>query len=257
MMLPRLVKYVVGDILRSRIVLGYAAFLLVATFGLFNLAGDLPKGLVGVLSLVLVVVPLVSIVFGASHYYQSYEFIELLAAQPLPRVTILLAQAGGVSLALCGALLVGIGLPLLLYAPGPTALVLLLVALVLTVVFAHFAFFAAVLTRDKGRGIGAALLVWFYFALLHDGLTLYVLFLLEDYPLEGISLALLALNPIDLARVLVLLQMDISALLGYTGALLKDFLGTGLGIAFASGVLAFWIAAPLGGALWLFRRKDL
>ncbi|MBA3849593.1 MAG: ABC transporter permease [Opitutus sp.] len=255
--MPRLLKYVVGDILRGRIVLGYAGFLLLAAFGLFNLAGDLPKGLVGLLSLVLIAVPLVSIVFASSHYYQSYEFLELLAAQPLPRTTILLAQAAGVSLALCGALLVGIGLPLLVYTPGLTALSLLAVSLVLTVVFTHFAFLAAVALRDKGRGIGFALLVWFYFALLHDGLTLYVLFLLQEYPLEGVSLGLLALNPIDLARVLVLLQMDVSALLGYTGALLKDFLGTGLGLGFAAAVLAGWIALPLGGALWVFRRKDL
>lgn len=257
MMLPRLVKYVVGDILRGRIVLGYAAFLLVASFGLFNLTGDLSKGLVGLLSLVLIAVPLVSIVFASSHYYQSYEFIELLAAQPLPRSTILLAQAAGVSIALCGALLVGIAVPLLVYTPGTTALMLLLVALMLTVVFTHFAFLAAVSLRDKGRGIGIALLVWFYFALLHDGLTLYALFLLEEYPLEGISLTLLALNPIDLGRVLVLLQMDVSALLGYTGALLKDFLGTGLGIGFSAAVLAGWMAVPLAGALWIFRRKDL
>jgi Cu-processing system permease protein len=128
---------------------------------------------------------------------------------------------------------------------------------VLSTLFTGLAFLAAVVTRDKARGIGAALLVWFYFALLHDGLTLYALFLLEDYPLEGISLGLLALNPIDLARVLVLLQMDVSALMGYTGAMLKDLLGTRTGIVAAAGVLALWLATPLAGAVWIFRRKDL
>jgi Cu-processing system permease protein len=91
----------------------------------------------------------------------------------------------------------------------------------------------------------------------HDGLTLYALFLLEDFPLEGISLALLALNPVDLARVLVLLQMDISALMGYTGAMLKDLLGTGTGILFASLILVAWVAAPVAATVWIFRRKDL
>ena len=123
--------------------------------------------------------------------------------------------------------------------------------------YTGLAFVAAVLTRDKARGIGAALLVWFYFGLLHDGLTLYVLFLLEDFPLEGISLTLLALNPIDLGRVLVLLQMDVSALMGYTGAMLKDLLGTGSGKAFATLVLGAWIALPVTAAVWIFRRKDL
>ena len=83
------------------------------------------------------------------------------------------------------------------------------------------------------------------------------IFLLEDFPLEGVSLGLLSLNPIDLARVVVLLQMDVSALMGYTGAMMKDLLGTGSGVAFAAAVLAGWIAVPLSSAVWVFRRKDL
>jgi len=256
-MMLRIVKYVCGDILRGKIVFGYTAFLLLASFGLFNLGGDPTKGLIGLLSLVLFVVPLVSLVFATAHFYNSYEFIELLAAQPLHRTTLLLAQIIGVSLALSASLLLGIGLPILLYAHSTTGLTLVAVSLVLTFVFTALAFLAAVLARDKARGIGTALLVWFYFALLHNGLTLYVLFLLEDYPLEGVSLSLLALNPIDLARVLVLLQMDVSALMGYTGAMMQNLLGTGTGIAFATAVLTGWIAIPIASAVWIFRRKDL
>jgi Cu-processing system permease protein len=256
-MIARLVKYVLADVLRGRIAIGYTLFLFLASFGVFNLAGDQPKGLVGLLSLVLIVVPLVSLVFAVAHYYNSREFIELLAAQPVPRTSILLGQMIGVTGALCAALLVGVGSPVLLYAGGTTGLTLLAVGLALTVVFVLLAFLAAVIARDKARGLGAALLIWFYFALLHDGATLYALFLLEDYPLEGVSLALLSLNPIDVGRVLVLLQMDVSALMGHSGALLKDQLGTGTGIAFAVLILAVWTLAPLGLVLQLFRQKDL
>jgi Cu-processing system permease protein len=256
-MMLRIVKYVAGDILRGRIVLAYAGFLLVASLGLFNLGGDTAKALIGLLSLVLLIVPLVSLVFATAHFYNTQEFVELLAAQPLPRATILLAQMIGVTLALTAALLAGIAVPVLLYAFSTTGLTLIAVALLLTAVFTALAFVAAVLARDKARGIGAALLIWFYFGLLHDGLTLYVLFLLEDFPLEGISLTLLALNPIDLGRVLVLLQMDVSALMGYTGAMLKDLLGTGVGKLFATLVLGAWIALPVTAAVWIFRRKDL
>ncbi len=253
----RLVRYVVRDILRGRIILGYAGLLLVASLGLFNLGGDTTKALIGLLSLVLMIVPLVSLVFATAHFYNSHEFIELLAAQPLPRSTILLAQIIGVTLALMAALTVGVGVPVLLYAFTLTGLTLIAVALMLTAVFTALAFLVAVLARDKARGIGAALLIWFYFGLLHDGLTLYALFLLEDFPLEGISLAFLSLNPVDLARVLVLLQMDVSALMGYTGAMLKDLLGTGTGIVFATLILGTWIAAPVLATVWVFRQKDL
>jgi Cu-processing system permease protein len=163
----------------------------------------------------------------------------------------------GVAVALSLAVLLGMGVPVLLYAAGVTGLTLLLVAVLLTVVFMLLAFLAAVLARDKARGLGAALLIWFYFALLHDGATLYALFLLEEYPLEGISVVLLSLNPIDIGRVLVLLQMDVSALMGYTGALLKDQMGTGSGIGFSAVILAAWVAAPLVLVLRSFRRKDL
>lgn len=256
-MITRLVKYVLSDILRGRIVIAYTAFLFVASFGVFNLAGDQPKGVVGLLSLILMVVPLVSLVFGVGHYYNSREFIELLAAQPLKRANIIVAQMLGVVGALGFALLLGVGLPVAMYAPDLTGLTLVGVGLALTAVFVLLSFLAAIVARDKARGLGAALLIWFYFALLHDGVTLYVLFLLEDFPLEGISVGLLSCNPIDVGRLLVLLPMDVAALMGYSGALLRDKLGSGPGAFFALAVLVAWILLPFGTVLQLFRRKDL
>jgi Cu-processing system permease protein len=253
----RIVRYVVKDIVRSRIVLAYALFLMAASFGLFSLGGDVSKGLIGLLSLVLLVVPLISLIFGTIHFYNSYEFIELLAAQPLKRRTILLAEFLGVSLALGAALLLGVGLPVCIYAAGATGFTLLGVGLALTVIFNALAFLGAVATRDKARGIGVAMLLWFYFALLHGGLMLFVMFYFSDYPLEKATIGMISLNPIDLGRVIVLLQMDVSALMGYTGAMMKDLLGTALGTACGIGVLALWMVVPLFLACWIFRKKDL
>jgi Cu-processing system permease protein len=253
----RIVKYVLRDILRSRIVLAYALFLLAASFGLFQLGGEIQKGLVGLLSLVLIIVPLICLIFGTIHFYNSYEFIELLAAQPIKRRSILLGEYLGVAGALSFALLFGIAPPVLLYAASGTGFTLIAIGIALTVLFVALAFLGAVATRDKARGVGLALLVWFYFALLHDGLMLLVMFGFEDYPLEKPAMAMIALNPIDLGRVVVLLQMDVSAMMGYTGALMKDLLGTAAGVSCASGVLFLWAALPLALSFWIFRRKDL
>ena len=253
----KIIKYVVNDIVRSKIVLAYSIFLLAASFGLFNLGGDISKGLIGLLSLVLMVVPLVSLIFGTIHFYNSYEFIELLASQPIKRRTILLAEFAGVSIALGAALLLGVGLPIVLYAANATGFTLIAVGIVLTVIFTALAFLGAVATRDKARGIGVAMLLWFYFALLHGGLMLLVMFTFEEYPLEKATIGMISLNPIDLARVVVLLQMDVSALMGYTGAMMKDLFGTTLGAAYGIGILSLWIAIPLSLTLWIFRRKDL
>ncbi len=66
-------------------------------------------------------------------------------------------------------------------------------------------------------------MLWFYFAIIFDGLVLFIIFQFSEYPLEKTSITLTALNPIDLSRILVLLKMDISAMMGYTGAVFKEF----------------------------------
>ena len=253
----RIIKYVLLDILQNRIVIGYTLFLFAVSFGLFNLGGDPTKGLVGLLNIVLIVTPLVSIVFSTIHFYNSYEFIELLAAQPIRRSLIVWSEFFGLGIALLLAVLVGIGIPVALFAPNASGLSLVLVAACLSVAFVSIAMLASVLTRDKAKGIGVVLLLWFFFALLYDAIVLFLMFALADYPLEKAMLAFVSFNPIDLARVVVLLQMDISALMGYTGALYREFLGTGWGIAFAVLVLLLWAAGPMLLAVRVFNKKDL
>lgn len=256
-MIIRIVKYVLSDILRGRVAIAYTLFLLAAGFGLFNLGGDVDKGLVSILSVVLMIVPLTSLVFATIHYYNSYEFIELLSAQPIRRHTLLLGQYLGVAAALGTAFFVGVGLPILLYARTSVGGCILAAGLLLTLVFVAIAFLGAVSTRDKARGMGVALLLWLFFALLFDGILLFIVFTFQDYPMEKAAIGLVALNPIDLARTFVLLQMDVSALMGMTGAVMRDFLGSGAGIAYTLGVLMAWISVPLTLALRVFKRKDL
>lgn len=253
----RIIKYVLLDILQNRIVIGYTLFLLAVSFGLFNLSDDPTKGAVGLLNIVLIVTPLVSIVFSTIHFYNAYEFIELLAAQPIRRSVIVWSAFAGLAIALTLAMLLGLGIPIALFAPNATGLSLLVVAMGLSVVFVSIALLASVLTRDKAKGIGVVLLLWFFFALLYDAIVLFLMFAFADYPLEKAMLGMVSLNPIDLARVVVLLQMDIAALMGYTGALFREFLGTGFGILFAVSVLLIWAVVPMLLAVRVFKRKDL
>lgn len=253
----KIVKYVLLDILKNRIVLGYALFLLAVSFGLFQISDDPSKGLMSLLNVVLIVTPLLSIVFATIHFYNAAEFIELLAAQPLRRGAILWSEFLGVATALSLAVLLGLGLPVALFSPNPIGFSLVLMSLALSWVFVAIALLAFVATRDKAKGIGVALLLWFFFSFLYDALVLFLMFSFADYPLEKAMLALVSLNPIDLARVAMLLQMDVAALMGYTGALFREFLGTGWGILYAAGILFLWVAVPLFFALRIFRGKDL
>jgi Cu-processing system permease protein len=133
----------------------------------------------------------------------------------------------------------------------------LFTGITLTLVFVSLAFLSSVLTRDKAKAIGIALLFWFYFSLIYDGLLLWVIYTFSDYPLEKVTLSLIAFNPVDLARIIMLLQLDISALMGYTGAFYKDFFGSSLGMIFSTSILMLWIILPLGIALRIFSKKDL
>jgi Cu-processing system permease protein len=51
--------------------------------------------------------------------------------------------------------------------------------------------------------------------------------------------------------------MDVSALMGYTGALYQDFFGSLLGMLFTIGIMFLWAAVPLYAAVRNFRKKDL
>lgn len=116
---------------------------------------------------------------------------------------------------------------------------------------------AAGLTRDKAKGIGLAITLWLFFSLIFDGLVLFALFQFQDYPLEQIMVFISFLNPIDLSRIQILLQMDILALMGYTGAVFREFFETGTGITISFIGLSVWAIVPLMLSLKRFKKTDL
>ena len=253
----RIIKYVFYDILRTRFIVLYTCLLFISTFAMFQIDSDPSKVVMSLLSIVLMVIPLISIVFTTIHFYNSYEFIELMLAQPVNRKVIFVGEYLAVVSSLCIAFLIGCGIPIFLHGANAAALTLLFCGVVLTMVFVSLAFLASVLTRDKAKAIGVALLFWFYFSLIYDGFLLWFVYTFSDYPLEKITLSLIALNPVDLARVIMLLQLDISALMGYTGAFYKDFFGSSLGILLSTIVLCLWIVIPFSISLRIFSKKDL
>ena len=90
-----------------------------------------------------------------------------------------------------------------------------------------------------------------------DGLILFLIFQFADYPIEKAMVGVSALNPIDLARIFIILQLDVSAMLGYTGAIFKNFFGTGMGTAIGFVLLCLWALIPYLTSLRKFIKKDL
>jgi Cu-processing system permease protein len=255
--MKKIIKYVTADILRNKIVLAYTVLLMVISFSVFMLQDDASKGMLSLLNITLLIVPLTSIIFSAIYVYNSAEFIELLVSQPLKRKSIWLSLFYGLAAALSIAFFVGAGIPILIYQPTSTGFIMIIAGIVLSVIFVAIALLAAVLTRDKAKGIGITIMIWLFFALIFDGLILFILFQLEDYPLDKLMVFTSAFNPVDLCRILILLQMDVSALMGYTGAVFKDFFGTGAGSVIAGAVLLLWVIIPVWLSTKNFLKKDL
>ncbi len=255
--MKKLLKYVIVDIIQNKIVLIYTTLLLVISLSVFNLENNSAKGVLSLLNIILIIVPLICIIFSTIYIYNSSEFIELLVSQPLKRKTIWLSLFTGLSSSLSLAFFIGAGIPILLYHADATGFMMIAMGLFLTVVFVSIAMLAAGLTRDKAKGIGLSILLWLYLSLIFDALVLFLLFQFQDYPLENVMVIFSFLNPIDLSRIQILLQMDISALMGYTGAIFREFFGNNTGILLSFLGLFIWIIFPLMISLKKFKRKDL
>lgn len=255
--MKKIIKHVITDILRNRIVIIYSIFLLAASFTVFSLEDNSSKGLLSLLNIILIVLPLVSIIFSTIYVYNSNEFVELLVSQPLKRKTIWLSLFTGLASSLSIAFFIGAGIPILIYQANMIGFTMISVGVLLSIIFVAIAMLAAVKTRDKAKGIGASIMLWLYFSLLFDGFVLFLLFQFADYPLEKPMIGISALNPIDLSRILILLQLDESAMMGYTGAVFKDFFSTYTGVTFSVAALLLWIVLPVWYSTRQFNAKDL
>jgi Cu-processing system permease protein len=253
----RIVKIILLDILKNKIVLGYTFILALLSWSSFGLEDNSAKGLLTVLNVILFTVPLVSVLFSTIYLYNSSEFIELLLSQPIKRKKIWLSLFLGLSLSMLLAFVLGAGIPLLINAPDVVGIMMLIVGCLISLVFVALAFLSSILTRDKAKGIGIAIMIWLYFALLFDGMVLFLLFQLSDYPIEHAMVGITALSPIDLARIQILLHLDVSAMMGYTGAIFKDFFGTSLGLISSFLLLCLWVVIPFFISLKKFNKKDL
>lgn len=260
----KIAKYQLKDSLRSPWLLCHAGFFLVATDALFRFGGGTGGGervVVSLMNVVLLIVPLVAIVLGTMFLYSSREYIELLLSQPVHRGSLFIGLFAGLALPLSAAFAAGVTLPFVYHGAlgsgnsGPLP-VLLLCGVLLTVIFVALAFAIALRTEDRIRGIGAALLVWLFFTVIYGGVVLVMLQLFAEYPLEKATIVASLLNPVDLGRILMLLRLDISALMGFTGAVFNRFFGSGLGQAVSLSALLAWLAIPFWAGRRTFLRKN-
>lgn len=252
----KLLKYSLIDIFKSRFAILYTIFMILVAVSIYQVSEDLSKVSLSLLNIMLMIVPLIAAVFATTHFFNNLEFTELMLAQPVKRRDVFLSQIVAVIIMLSAAILIGFGLPMILWGADSSILILLSIGVGLSVVFGGLAFLASVLTRDKAKAIGISLSFWIYFSLIYDGFVLYLIYSLSDYPLVKTTLGLVFLNPVDLGRIIMLMQLDISALMGYTGAFFQQFFGSAKGILLSASVMFVWMLWPILTAMQVFKKKD-
>ena len=257
----KILKYSLSDLLRSRWSYVYFSFYLLLGFVLLFLNNDISKAIITIMNIIIILTPLIDTIFGIMYYYNSKEFTELLLAQPITRNKIIIGQYIGVALSLTLSLLLGLGIPFLFYGILNSGVLSNFVLLIIAGSFLNFIFVAlayniAISNDNKIKGFSISIFLWLIFAVIYDGLFLILLFVFKNYPLDKFALVAMLLNPIDLSRVLILLKLDISALLGYTGAVFKKFLGSSFGMVIPMIVLMFWVLIPVWRLNHKLKKKD-
>jgi Cu-processing system permease protein len=256
-----IVAFQVRDALRSRWLLAYGAVLAVAGALLLRLGGTGAAALVSMLNVVLLLVPLVTLVLGTAVLYNAREFTELLLAQPVTRRALFIGLTLGHAVPLAGITATGLVLPFVVQRALDRPLLMtlglfVLVSVLLVGVFSALAFLISTRVADRVRGLSAAILVWLVLSLVYDGVVLYAISALREWPLERPMLVAMLLNPVDLARTTLVLRLDTAALMGYTGAVVQHALGSGVGMAAAIASLLLWIGVPWWIAARHFDQRD-
>lgn len=253
----KIFTYTGKDVLRSKWMLIYFGFFFTVTWFLLYFTNDPSKGLVSLLNIILMLIPLMALIFSTIYVYNSREFTELMLSQPIKRSTFFLGQYLGLAAALVISFLLGTGIPFFIFgiqhsnATG-SLINMLLMGSILSIIFAALAFMITIFNDNRIKGFGMAILVWLLLAIVYDGLLMLLMLNFSEYPLEQPAIILSLLNPIDLARINIILEMDVSALMGYTGAVFNAFFGTVTGWALSLAALLLWVALPI----WLYLRKS-
>lgn len=252
-----LLKYELMNVLRGKWLFLYSLMFSGIAFSIGRLGGDTMKASISLMNLVILVTPIVSILYSSIYWYNSDGFTTLLLAQPLQRWGIFVSRWIAIALTLSLCFVAGTALPFIIQQTLSGAIITLLVlGTALTFAFTSIGLLIAVLFNDRMKGIGVAFLLWFYFSIVHDGLAFFAMVVFREYPLENPSMILVASNPIDLVRIMLLMKFDVAALMGYTGRVLQRFFTNGWGYWATMAVMVLWIFVPLALSVRRFNKKD-
>lgn len=254
--MKKIMKYIIKDIIRSRFIFFYTGTLFLLTIGVNYLNRDETKTIITILNLIIYLNPLVIILYVSLHFYNSKEFIETLLTYPVRRKQIFYAEYFSLTLSLSISYVIGIIVPLIIFGNMMLIFNLLISGVLLTGIFTSISILCSIIYNERIKGIGMLIGIWLFMAIVFDGIVLFMYFLMNDFPLDKISVILMVLNPVDLTRLYIIMNLDIASLFGYTGANFIKFFGQTFGIIISLIISIIWILIPALIAAHKFEKKD-
>lgn len=255
------------DRIRNRWVLAAAAVftvfaLVIAYFGSAQAGAvgfkSMDFTLASLVSLVIYLVPLISLVLGYDALVGERErgSLDLLLTMPITPLELLLGKYLGLAAALACSTLAGFGLAgiFMSYGIGFTALLhyagFMITTLLLGLAFLSLALLLSAYCASKVAASGAALALWFFFVLIYDLLLVGMLIIAGDVRIGKIFPVFLLLNPADVFRIMNIYTLDEVRNLYGLATVLPQTLASYWVLCLA---MTLWIVLPLLLAYKLFR----
>ena len=256
-MTAAILRYECFNALRSKWLYAYTSLLTTTIFGLAYLAADIRRTELVLISVLILLVPLVSMLFTTAYWYGSELFTELLVAQPVSRRSIFWARIISIVASLTTCLAIALFVPTVTLFGFDRSLVWLFLGMALAgAVFCCLGTLVATYVIDRLWGIGLGLAIWFYFIAVHDGLLLLLLYWFREYPLDHLGAGACAFNALSIVRVGLLLYFDAPLLLGHAGALVSGLAEGKMVVPIFFGLIGGWLVIPLVFAQRRFARRD-
>lgn len=254
-----LIRFQFNDVIRSRwlLMFGFSFWLISDLLLRFNSGVNV---LISMNTILLILIPLLSMIQAAIFVYSSREYIELMLTQPVSRADLFISLWLGYTIPFIIMIWVSVALPYIYFYKAwillDDVIIILLLHTILILIFTGIAFWVAFKVDERTKGLGILLGLWLFISFLFDTAIMIFIQLLGDYPIEHLVLIFSFLNPVDLARILSLIQLQISAMMGYTGALFQIWLDGITGIIIGISSLLLWIGLPLLSSFRRFKTKD-
>jgi len=242
--------------------------LLVSWFGMvtsgYSGFQDFTRTAASLVNLGAFLIPLFALLLGVFSFITNRDYMDILVTQPVSRTRVLLGKYLGLVITVLGASVLGFGVSGALIAisigvQGAQAyLLVVLYSSLLALVFTGLSVLISLLARRRQIALGIGMAVWVFYELLYGMIMLGTTLYLPPRVLKAVLLVGLAGNPIDVTRVLSLLEVGGPHLFGPAGATLVKLAGSPFQATLVGlGALLIWIAVPVLISIRIFNRQNL